>query len=168
MTNEQLDMESAKRYESVVARRKFLAQDRPDIRKSVKERCREMSSLKKLGRHLKGTPRVVQKVKFGANMDSVVNVCVDSDWAGRARTWRSTNGGCIWLNGACLKTWSTTQTVVARSSNEEEYYAAITGAAERHFDRCGQTLACDDRGPHRQQRLQGNLQPPWLGETQTS
>ena len=30
--NEQLDMESAKRYRSVVARGNFLAQDRPDIR----------------------------------------------------------------------------------------------------------------------------------------
>ena len=56
-------------------------------------------------------------------MDNVVNVYVDSDWAGCARTGRSTNG-------ACLKTWSTTQTVVARSSGEAEYYAAVKGAAE--------------------------------------
>ena len=136
--NEQLDVEYAKRYRSVVARGNFLAQDRPDIRKSVKELYREMSSpsrgswrrLKKLCRYLKGTPRVVQRVKIGVDLNNVVNVYVDSDWAGCTRTRRSTNGGCILLNGACLKTWSPTQTVVARSSGEAEYYAAVKGAAE--------------------------------------
>ena len=131
-------MESAKRYRSVVARGNFLAQDRPDIRFCVKELCREMSSpsrgswrrLKKLCRCLKGTPRVVQKVKIGADLDNVVNLHVDSDWAGCTRIRRSTTGGCILLNGACLKTWNTTQTVVARSSREAEYYAAVKGAAE--------------------------------------
>ena len=33
-------------------------------------------------------------------------------------------------NGNCLKTWSTTQTVVALSSGEAEYYAAVKGCAE--------------------------------------
>ena len=37
---------------------------------------------------------------------------------------------CILLNGACLKTWSTTQSVVVRSSGEAECYAAVKGAAE--------------------------------------
>ena len=32
------------------------------------------------------------------------------------------------LNGACLKTWSTTQSVIAVSSGEAEYYAALKGA----------------------------------------
>ena len=35
----------------------------------------------------------------------------------------------VW-NGGCLKTWSTTQTVVALSSGEAEYYAALKGASE--------------------------------------
>ena len=33
-------------------------------------------------------------------------------------------------NGACLKVWSTTQTVIAMSSGEVEYYAAVKGRAE--------------------------------------
>ena len=33
------------------------------------------------------------------------------------------------LNGACLKTWSTTQAVRALSSGEAEYYAALKGAS---------------------------------------
>ena len=32
------------------------------------------------------------------------------------------------LNGACLKTWSTTQSVIAVSSGDAEYYAALKGA----------------------------------------
>ena len=32
--------------------------------------------------------------------------------------------------GTCLKTWSTTQTVVAMSSGEAEYYAVVKGCAE--------------------------------------
>ena len=33
-------------------------------------------------------------------------------------------------NRCCLKTWSTTQTVVALSSGEAEYYAALKGASQ--------------------------------------
>ena len=78
---EELDAASAKGHRSVVARGNFLAQDRPDIRYSVKELCREMSSpsrgsrrrLKKLCRYLEGTPRMVEKVKdwggFGSRGD---------------------------------------------------------------------------------------------------
>ena len=36
---EKLDVESARKHRSVVARGNFLAQDRPDIRYKVKELC---------------------------------------------------------------------------------------------------------------------------------
>ena len=60
----------------------------------------------------------------------MLEVFVDSDWAGCATTRKSTNGGAVVWNGACLKTWSTTQTVIALSSGEAEYYAAVKGCAE--------------------------------------
>ena len=137
-SDEELDAITAWRYRSVVARANFLAQDRPDIRYSVKELCREMScpttrswrALKKLCRYLKRVPRLVQTVKIGTDESDCLEVYVDSDWAGCSRTRKSTNGGCIVWNGACLKTWSTTQTVVAMSSGEAEYYAAVRGGAE--------------------------------------
>lgn len=55
-------------FRSVVARGNFRTQDRPDIRCSVKELCRRMSSLRecdwialiRLGRYWKGRPRLVQ------------------------------------------------------------------------------------------------------------
>ena len=59
-----------------------------------------------------------------------VKIVVDSDWAGCSQTRKSTNGGCIMVGDVCLKAWSTTQRVVALSSGEAEYYAAIKGASE--------------------------------------
>ena len=37
------------------------------------------------------------------------------------------------FNGACLKVWSTTQSHIALSSGEAEYYAAVKGGAEGLF-----------------------------------
>ena len=55
---------------------------------------------------------------------------MDSDWAGCTATRRSTNGGCIMVGDLCVKAWSTTQKVVALSSGEAEYYAAVQRASE--------------------------------------
>ena len=93
-------------------------------------KARSWKGLKTLCRYLKGVPRIVQKIKFDVEDSGVLEIFVDSDWAGCPRTQKSTNGGCIMWNGACLKAWSTTQTVVAMSSGEAEYYAAVKGAAE--------------------------------------
>ena len=136
--DEVLDRVTRTRYRSAVARANFLAQDRPDIRYSVKELCRMMScptegswkQLKKLCRYLKGKPRMVQKVQIGLEDSGFLEVYVDSDWAGCSQTRKSTSGGCLMWNGICLKAWSTTQTAVAMSSGEAEYYAAVRGSAE--------------------------------------
>ena len=145
------------KYRSVVARANFVAQDRPDIRYSVKELCRDMSRpvqrsfrrLKKLVRYLKAHPRVVQKIKLGhqGGEQDCVAVMVDSDWAGCSLTRKSTNGGCLMWRGVCLKAWSTTQGAVALSSGEAEYYAAVKGASEG----LGFQSACRDLGIHFQQ-----------------
>ena len=67
---------------------------------------------------MKGVPKIVQKMKIGVDLGNVINVNVDSDWAKCGRTGKSTNGGCILMNGACLNTWSTTQAVTARASGD--------------------------------------------------
>ena len=87
--------------------------------------------MKKLARCFEGQPKVVQKIKF--DIDAIgpeVNVNVDSDWAGCASTRKSTIGPCIMVGDICVKAWSTTQKVVALSSGEAEYYAAVKGASE--------------------------------------
>ena len=134
---EELTASEARVFRSVVARANYLAQDRPDVRYSCKELCRAMSrpcvgawrALKKLCRYLKGNPAIVQSVPIGIGSCHQLDVFVDSDWAGCASTRKSTNGGAVMWNGVCLKTWSTTQTVVALSSGEAEYYASVKRCA---------------------------------------
>ena len=134
---EELAGEDLTRYRSVVATANFISQDRPDVRFAVKELCRKMArptcaswrKLKKLVRYLRGQPRVVQKIKLDVEgVGNEVKIVVDSDWAGCSQTRKSTNGGCIMVGYVCLKAWSTTQRVVALSSGEAEYYAAIKGS----------------------------------------
>ena len=93
--------------------------------------CASWRKLKKLARYLRGQPRVVQKIKLDVDgVGNEVKIVVDSDWAGCSQTRESTNGGCIMVGDVCLKAWSTTRRVVALSSGEAEYYAAIKGASE--------------------------------------
>ena len=136
---EELAGEDLTSYRSVVATANFISQDRPDVRFAVKELCREMArptcaswrKLKKLARYLRGQPRVVQKIKLDVDgVGNKVKIVIDSDWAGCSQTRKSTNGGSIMVGDVCLKAWSTTQRVVALSSGEAEYYAAIKGASE--------------------------------------
>ena len=78
----ELDWETARKYRSIVARGNFFVQDRPDIRYTVKELCREMScpkvrssaALKKLCRYLRGVP------------SEYLEIFVDIDWAGSQRS----------------------------------------------------------------------------------
>ena len=134
---EELAGEDLIRYKSVVATANFISQDRTDVRFAVKELCREMArptcgswrKLKKLARYLRGQPRVVQNIKLDVDgFGNEVKIVVDSDWARCSQTRKSTNGGCIMVGDVCFKAWSTTQRVVALSSGEAEYYAAIKGA----------------------------------------
>ena len=87
------------------------------------------TAAKKLFRYLKRRPRLVQ-VCGEDSRSGCIDVCVDSDWVGCPRTRKSTNGGAIVAFGKCVRVWSSTQTVVARSSGEAEYYAVVKGASE--------------------------------------
>ena len=60
----------------------------------------------------------------------VLEVYSDSDWASCIKTRKSTTAGLVVFGGATLKSWSTTQKVIARSSGEAELYALIRGASE--------------------------------------
>ena len=126
-----LDKMETTKYRSVVARLNYMCSDRPDIQYSDKELCRCMSSptttswsrLKRLGRYLKDHPRLM--IKFDHQyMDGTcrIDVFADTDYAGCGVTRKSTNGGCTLRGSHCLKAWASTQSVVALSSGEAEYY----------------------------------------------
>ena len=128
--------EEATKYRAVVARANYLSQDRSDIRYAVKELSRSMSQptelamgrLKRLGRYLACHPRLTQKYQK-QNAMPYLDVWVDTDFAGCIKTRKSTSGGVITIGSHVIKTWSSTQTVIALSSGEAEYYGMVKGAS---------------------------------------
>jgi hypothetical protein len=129
-----LDTKFHTAYRATSARANYLAADRVDCQYASKEVCRWMSSptetswaaLKRLCRFLCGLPRLV--FSYPRQRVDHIDVYVDTDWAGCAKTRRSTNGGCLLLGRHTLKTWSTTQTGVSLSSGEAEMHGVVKGA----------------------------------------
>ena len=133
--------ESATRYKSIAAKLNFVSPDRPGILFATKECMRAMAcpteldedKLKRLLRYLKGRPREAITMPRGRQLDSKLDriiVFVDADFAGCAKTRRSTCGGCVLWGNGMLKAWSKTITTLALSSGESELAALAKGAAE--------------------------------------
>ena len=59
-----------------------------------------------------------------------LDVYTDSDWAVCRRSRKSTSGGAIMRGGHCIKAWSKTQALIAKSSGGAELYAVVRGATE--------------------------------------
>ena len=59
-----------------------------------------------------------------------IDVYVDSDFAGCARTRKSTAGCCAMYGSHCLKSWAKTLPVLALSSGEAELMAVVRGTAD--------------------------------------
>ena len=133
---DELEDQRSLRYRSCVTRINYLAQDRSDIQYAAKELCRFMSKpteadwkkLIRMGRYLKGHKEVVHKFKYQKSVQEV-QVWTDSDHAGCHRTRKSTSGGVIMLGHHMIKSWSTTQSVIALSSGEAEYYSMVKGGS---------------------------------------
>jgi hypothetical protein len=132
-----LDFENMKEYQSVAARLNYLCLDRSDVQFAVKELMRKMSAphegdvqkLKRVLRYLKGAPRVIQTYLW-EDLPSDLTIYVDSNFAGCARTRKSTSGGVICWGTGVLKSWSKTQATIALSSGEAELAAVVKGATE--------------------------------------
>ena len=141
--------EDITRYRGVIARCNYLGSDRPDCLFAIKEGCREMSApttgslrrLRRIGRYLKTHPRLVWKYRLqGEQLELTVKT--DADWAGCRRARKSTSGGCISIGDHCIKAWSKTQNVIAKSSAESELYGVVKGACEA----LGLKTLCADMG----------------------
>ena len=91
---------------------------------------RGMLKRKRLARYLLQFPCIVLEYKPSVEDDSVIDVYSDSDWVGCIRTRKSTSGGVMMLGNGVVKAWSSTQTEIAQSSGEAEYYALVRAAAE--------------------------------------
>ena len=133
----ELEPADATTYRALAARCNYLSQDRPDIAFSSKELCREFSvpnrmsfqKLKRLARYLNGLPRLVYRYPWQAFPD-VIDVFVDTDFAGCQSTRRSTSGGVALLGSCLIKHWSKTQTTISLSSGEAELHGIAYGAAQ--------------------------------------
>ena len=135
-----LSPEDATTYRALSARANFLSQDRGDIQYATKELCREFavpnrnsySRLKRVGRYLVGKPRMVHRYNFGPGVSDpeVIDIYVDTDFAGCKETRRSTSGGVVLYGGSLVKQWSKTQSTLALSSGEAELHGIASGIAQ--------------------------------------
>eukprot|EP00971_Amphidinium_carterae_P060977 1206902-Amphidinium_carterae.2 len=60
----------------------------------------------------------------------VIRAQADSDWAGCQHTCRSTSCGMIWWGGVLITSFARTQSTIATSFAESEYYGACACASE--------------------------------------
>ena len=81
---------------------------------------------------------------------SELTIRTDADWAGCRRNRKSTSGGTISRGKHCIKCWSKTQAVVAKSSAESELYGVVRGACEG----LGTITLCADLGDQVGMRLE--------------
>ena len=84
--------------------------------------------LKRMGRYLEGLMRYVIEYKPQGNVYSLDSF-TDSDYAGDETSRKSTSGGVMNIGDYCVKSWSTTQTLIALSGGEAEFYSLTRCAA---------------------------------------
>jgi hypothetical protein len=124
-------------YRAIAARCNYLQPDRPDIQYAVKECCRLMQKptqrawemLKRIGRYLRGKPRLVWQYVWQSEVD-VVDAHCDANWAGCKKSRKSSSGGTLSLGSHLIKAYSKTQAVIAKSSGESELYGVVKVSTE--------------------------------------
>ena len=117
-------------YRSLVMRAAYMATDRADLGHCVKNLAKKMQTprecdmkrLMRLGRYIKGHPRVIQLFER-QRMPNMITCYGDSDHAGDVETRRSTVGQVIMLGTHCVKHCCNLLSQIGLSSAENEYYA---------------------------------------------
>jgi len=136
---ELMDGVDATKFRGLAARANYLSLDRVEVQFAAKEICRKMSRPKKhhwkllmrLARYLLKYPRLIWTFgKVESEGPGFLDVYSDSDWAGDKVERKSTSGGIASISGGAIKHWASTQSTIALSSGEAEYYALIKAAAE--------------------------------------
>jgi len=132
----ELDRSESKRYRAIIARANYMSTERSDVQYSVKELSRFMAipktcdwtNVKRLARYLLGKPRTVLVYGYQESQQSL-NTWTDTDFAGCRSERKSTSGGVIMYGSHCLKSWSSTQSIIAGSTGEAEYYGLVKGGS---------------------------------------
>ena len=131
-----LQCEFARDVRSITMRAAYLALDRPEMMFAVKEAARTAADptegtkqqLRRIARYLKHRPRLVQQFRW-QQMPATLSVECDSDYAGCKRTRKSTSGYVAMLGRHCVAARSKTQSVIATSSGEAEFYALCSATS---------------------------------------
>eukprot|EP00971_Amphidinium_carterae_P332409 6466558-Amphidinium_carterae.1 len=139
VSDPELDNERAKRYRTVTCTLLYLSQDRCDVQYAVKELSRELAKpresserrMKRVLRYLAGTKEMA--IYFPAVGGRQALCWSDSNWAGCRKTRKSTSGGMLQIGGCLVYSWSRTQSVIAQSSGEAEWYAIAGATADALF-----------------------------------
>ena len=132
-----LEESKATEYRSHTMRAGYLAQDRTDLQRAVRELAKGMSQpterhqglLKRVARYLCYAPRVIIRWRYQDKLTMLDTYC-DTDHAGCIRTRKSTTGVVKMLGRNLLHSLCRGQAVIALSSGEAEYYGLVTGASE--------------------------------------
>ena len=131
-----LDEQSASQCRSIVARLRYLSEDRPDTAFVANACCRGMAKpttadakmLKKIGRYLTAHPRLT--IDYPPQISSDKITVQTSDHAGCVQTHASTSGWHIHRNGHNIGGGTSTQSTASWSSDENEHYACLKDACE--------------------------------------
>ena len=133
---DELDEDRRQTYRSAAMRLSYLAQDRPDVCFATKEIARDMAApdeaawtaLKRIVRFLLGHRRLVWTFARQGPV-SFLDLWSDADHAGCVRTRRSTSCSGLMMGGHLLRFSATTQTVLALSTGESEFYGLVKGGS---------------------------------------
>ncbi|GJT23761.1 putative ribonuclease H-like domain-containing protein [Tanacetum coccineum] len=125
-------------YRSMIGSLMYLTASRPDImfavcacsRFQVTPKSSHLSAVKRIFRYLKGKPKLGLWYPRVSSFD--LESYSDSDYAGANLDRKSTTGGCQFLGRRLISWQCKKQTIVATSTTEAEYVAAVSC--------CGQVL----------------------------
>ena len=126
-----------RKYRKACGKLQFASPRRPDVLYPLKELGRQLQRprecdwklLKHLTRYLQGTRDLALAMQFNGDISKVIGKS-DSDWVGCRATRKPTICGIVTWAGIPIMMFSRTQSVIALSSPESEYYGACAVAAE--------------------------------------
>ena len=89
----------------------------------------DWAAIKRIGRYLLSRPRVVHLFRWQDQPDGLTAYS-DSNWAGCLRTRKSTSGACFMHGSHLIRAYSKTQSNIALSSGEAEFYSMVAASSE--------------------------------------
>ncbi|GKF80228.1 hypothetical protein Tco_0238830, partial [Tanacetum coccineum] len=118
-------------YKSMIGSLMYLIASRPDImfvvcayaRFQVTPKGSHLHAMKQILRYLKGQPKM--GLWYPKDSPFYLEAYTDSDYAGASLNRKSTTGGCQFLGSRLISCQCRKQTMVATSTTEVEYVAAV-------------------------------------------